>query len=163
MDFPQISTASVGAAGEALVAAMLLSLGMEAAKPFSDNGVDVLAFSTKSYHRMPGTEDAKLLGMVPIQVKTASSPQITVERAWFKIPGLVLVYVWLNEGRGRYFVFDGLADVETFLGGSANTKSWKEDGRWSLSSTNLGPTQIARLEAFENRWDKVSDRLKVES
>lgn len=150
MDFPTtISTASVGAAGEALVAAMLLSLGMEAAKPFSDKGVDLLAFSATSFHTM-----------VPIQVKTASSPQITVERAWFKVPGLVLVYVWLNKGTGRYFVFDGLADVEAFLGNSAKTKSWIEDGRWSLSSTHLGPTQIERLKAFEDRWEKVANRLR---
>lgn len=151
MDFPAISTASVGAAGEALVAAMLLSLGMEAAKPFSDNGVDLLAFSAKSFHKM-----------VPVQVKTASSPQITLERQWFRVPGLVLVYVWLDKGTGRYFVFDGIGDAERFLGSSAETKSWKENGRWSLSSSNLGPTQIERLKEFEDRWDKVSDRLKVD-
>lgn len=151
MHFPtSIPTASVGAAGEALVAATLLSLGLEAAKPFADSGVDLLAFSPGSFDRM-----------VPIQVKTASSPQITLERSWFRFPGLVLVYVWLDKGTGRFFVFDGLPDAERFLGQSAATKSWLENGKWSISAPNMGPTQTARLEEFEGRWGVVADRLKA--
>lgn len=141
------TTANIGAAGEALVVARLLALGVDVAKPFSDNGVDLVAYSG-DFGRA-----------VPIQVKTASSPQITLERKWFRIPGIILVYVWLMNGAGRFFVFDGLLDAEAFLGTSASKKSWKEDGKWSISSTNFGPTHADRLNDFKDTWQKVTMRF----
>jgi len=90
--------------------------------------------------------------------------ETTPARAWFKFPGLVPIYAWLSKGTGCYFVFDRLSDdVEAFFGDLAKTKCWLENGRWWLSSTNFGPTQIKRLKAFEDPWDKVSNRLKVEA
>jgi hypothetical protein len=136
-----------GTVGELLAAAKLLSIGIEVAKPYSDcAGVDLVAISS-DFHRS-----------VPLQVKTATSErQIKFERDWFKIPGTVLVWVWPFEA--KYFVFDGQADVERFLGSSASQRSWQTNGRWDISSANFGPTHMGRLEAFENAWNKISERL----
>lgn len=139
------TSANVGAAGEALVVARLLSLGVDVARPYSDNGVDLIAFSGDAFGRA-----------VPIQVKTASAARVHFEKSWFAIPRLVLVYVWLLD-RTRFFVFDGVDDVETFLAGSTETTSWLRDGRWAI--TRLGQPHHDRLSAFEGAWHKVSRRL----
>ncbi len=143
------TTANVGAAGEALVAARLLALGIDVAKPFSDNGVDLVAYS-RGFDRA-----------IPIQVKTASSPQIKLEQKWFGIPGIVLVYVWLTSSTGRFFVFDGLPDAERFLGTSANSNSWQVKGAWSISSNNFGQTHFDRLRDYEDAWQKVTAQLRA--
>jgi hypothetical protein len=97
---------------------------------------------------------------VPIQVKTAMSErQISFERSWFTLPGVVLVWVWPFES--RFFVFDGQTDVERFLAGSASTTSWRRDGRWDISSATFGPSHLERLKDFESAWDKVSARLSA--
>jgi hypothetical protein len=136
-----------GTVGELLAAAQLLSLGVVVTKPYSDCvGVDLVAVSN----------DFKRA--VPIQVKTAMSErQIKFVRGWFTIPGIVLVWVWPFEA--KYFIFDGQADVERFLGSSAASTSWQTNGRWDISSTSFGPTHMERLKDFENAWDKVSTRL----
>lgn len=100
--------------------------------------------------------------VVPIQVKTAMSErQISFERNWFAIPGIVLVWVWPFEA--KYFIFDSQADVERFLGSSASTPSWQRDGRWDISSTNFGPSHLERLMDFQNAWDKIAKRLASEA
>jgi hypothetical protein len=143
------TASNIGAAGEALVAARLLARGIDVAKPFSDNGVDLVAYSC-------GFDRA-----IPIQVKTASSPQITLERKWFAIPGIVLVYVWLVGSAGRFFVLDGLPDAEMFLGTSAIRDSWRIKGKWSISSNNFGQTHLDRLSVFEDAWQKITARLRA--
>jgi hypothetical protein len=139
------TSANVGAAGEALVAARLLSIGIDVARPYSDNGVDLVAFSGRDYARA-----------VPIQVKTASAARIHFERGWFTLPGLILAYVWLGPPP-RFFVFDGVNDVERFLAQSTKTRSWLQEGKWSI--TSLGPSQKVRLGTFEDAWHKVLNRL----
>lgn len=141
------SSANVGAAGEVLVAARLLSLGVDVAKPYSDNGADLIAFA-------PDFSRA-----VPIQVKTASTPRIAFERQWFSIPGIVLVFVWLCDGRGRFFVYDGIGDAEAFLGTSADTKSWTVDGRYHVTPSGLGATHMERLKSYEDAWGKITGKL----
>lgn len=137
------STGNVGAASEALVTSRLLSLGVDVARPASDNGVDLLAFGGPPWW------------IVPVQVKSANTERLTFRREWFKVEGLVLVFVWLSSR--KCFVFDGLPDVEAFLGASAETRSWRERGDWALSR-NLGPTHRQRLAPFEEAWKKVLDR-----
>jgi hypothetical protein len=139
------TTANVGAASEALVTSRLLSLGVDVARPASDNGVDLFAFGGPPWW------------VVPLQVKSASTERITVRREWFKVPGLILVFVWLREG--RCFVFDGIADVEAFLGPSASTSSWRERGDWAV--TTAGPSHRERLAPFEEAWGKVLDRAPM--
>lgn len=136
-----------GTVGELLAAAKLLSIGIEVAKPYSDCvGVDLVAISS----------DFKRA--VPIQVKTAMSErQIKFERNWFTMPGIVLVWVWPFEA--KYFIFDGQADVERFLGSSVSQRSWQTNGRWDISSAKFGPTHMDRLEDFEDAWNKISERL----
>jgi len=142
-----IKSTSRGTVGELLTAAKLLSLGIEVAKPYADCvGVDLVAVSN-DFGRA-----------VPIQVKTAMSErQISFERNWFAILGIVLVWAWPFEA--KFFVFDGQTDVERFLGGSASTNSWQRAGLWDISSTNFGPSHMDRLKDFENAWDKISTRL----
>lgn len=142
-----LKSTAKGTVGELLAAAKLLSIGIEVAKPYSDCvGVDLVAISS----------DFKRA--VPIQVKTATSErQIKFERNWFTIPGIVLVWVWPFEA--KYFIFDGQADVERFLGSSAGQRSWQTNGRWDISSASFGPTHMDRLKDFENAWNKVSERL----
>jgi hypothetical protein len=77
-----VKSATRGTVGELLTAAKLLSLGIEVSKPYSDCvGVDLIAVSN-DFRRA-----------VPIQVKTAMSErQISFERSWFTLPGMVLVW-----------------------------------------------------------------------
>lgn len=142
------TTGNVGAASEALVTSRLLSLGVDVARPASNNGVDLIAFGGPPWW------------IVPVQVKSASTERIVFKREWFKIPGLVLVFVWL--GSGRCFVFDGLPDVELFLGDSADTDSWRTRGDWAITR-ELGPTHRERLAPFDEAWDKVLARARPSS
>ena len=142
-----IKSTSTGTVGELFIAAKLLSLGIEVAKPYVDCvGVDLVAISND------------FRTAVPIQVKTAMSErQIRFERNWFTIPEIVLVWVWWFEA--KCFIFDGQSDVERFLDTSAATLSWQRDGRWHISSTDFGPSHMNRLMQFENAWNKISNRL----
>ena len=144
------SSANVGAAGEALVVARLLSKGVEVARPFSDNGVDLVAYTAGNFGRA-----------VPIQVKTSSSPRIEMQRKWFQVPGIVLVYVWLINPVARCFVFDGLTDADAVLADSANTSSWQDQGRYVISRP--GDMHIERMQQFEEAWTKITARLELSS
>jgi hypothetical protein len=140
------TTANVGAAAESLVVTRLLKQGLDVARPLSDNGIDFIAYEPANQRRF-----------VPIQVKSASSDRINFERRWFVVPDLVLVYVWLRSE--QCFVFDGVADVEAFLGRSALTPTWQQQGIWAI--TRISAAQAAaRLTPFAEAWDKITLRLQ---
>lgn len=136
----------VGASGEMAVAAMLLAKGLTIARPFPDDGIDLVALRSSDLARA-----------VPIQVKTASGMNIYFERKWFKYPGIVLIHVRLaNQGR-RFYIFDGIADVEDFLGASAKSASWCQNGRYS--STKPSRVWEKALLRFEDGWNKIIEKL----
>jgi hypothetical protein len=142
----RVSSANVGAAAEALVATRLLMMGYEVARPFSDNGIDFIVYRRNSSRRF-----------VPVQVKSAASDRISFERKWFISDDLLVVFVWLSKE--RCFVFDGIADVERFLGPSANTPTWREQGVWAI--TSFGPAQRERIAPFDAAWHKLERRFTL--
>ncbi len=139
------SSANVGAAAEALVCSRLLMLGLDVARPLADNGVDFWVSAPD------GRE------FVPLQVKSASTERILFKREWFQkaVPDLVLAFAFLSTG--QVFVFDGIGEVEAFLGASTATPSWLEKGEWAINT--LGPTHRRRLAPFNEAWGKIRLRL----
>lgn len=141
------TSANVGSAAESLVVARLLMLGLDVARPLADNGIDFLVYAASDAERR----------FVPVQVKSASSDRITLERRWFAPgPDLILVFAWLSSE--TCFVFDGLADFELLLGRSALTPTWRDKGTWA--NTSVGPAWRERLKPFDGAWHKVSDRFR---
>jgi hypothetical protein len=139
------SSGHVGAAGEAALASRLLAEGFHVARPLPDSGVDLVVLAP-DFGRV-----------APVQVKTARAPSYAFRRSWFRPVDVVLVICWLLPQGPRFFVFDGLADVERFLGDSARTDSWVQRGLWSLSAA--GPAHEAALRPFENGWQALQRRL----
>ena len=136
----------VGKAGEAIVAARLLQLGFDIARPEPDRGIDLLVVARD------------MTRVVPIQVKTLSGARIGFQRGWFSPIDVVLVVVWLHDAGQDLFVFDGVADVERFLGASAATDSWQRRGIWTITDMSSGQ-QRDRLGPFRDAWAAVHRRL----
>lgn len=124
--------------------ARILACGFHVARPLPDVGVD-LAVLSQDYARA-----------VPVQVKTARTPSFAFRRAWFRPVDVVLVLCWLVDPGPRFFVFDGLAEVERFLGASTQTESWRTRGLWSVSAA--GPSHEAALAGFEDAFATVLAR-----
>lgn len=147
MNDPKPASGNVGAAGEAAVLGRLLREGFDVARPVVDRGADLVVLS----------ED--LRRAVPIQVKTLSTPSVALHQAWFTLIDVVLILVWLRPGGEEFFVFDGLAGVEAFLGDSRLALSWTADRqRWVITDMS-SPGQRARLVPFANDWSVIRRRL----
>jgi hypothetical protein len=140
------SSQHVGEAGEAAVAARLLALGWDVARPLPDRGIDLIVLAP-DYR-----------GAVPVQVKTARSPSFGFRKSWYQPPDTVLVIVWLLPSAPRFMLFDGIAGVEKFLGESARTISWAQRGVWTISS--LSDAQSARVALVEDQWGIFERRLR---
>jgi hypothetical protein len=138
-----IKSSTRGTVGELLAAAKLLSLGVEVITPYSDCvGVDLIAVSND------------FTRAVPIQIKTAMSDrQISFGRSWFMIPGMVLVWAWPFEA--RFFVFDGHADVEQFLGSSAIRRSSTLPGLNYRQHFDSGRSSLVKFETgyIDSSWE----------
>ncbi len=145
-----LKAALVGKAGEALVAAKLLSRDIDVAYPAFDGGVDLIAYSEHNFERV-----------VPIQVKARSKTCYTFQRSWFKgIRGLVLVQVWNVVAEPQFYLFESLNDVEDALGPRhAGTASWQERGVYNVTSPN--DEQIERMQPRRNRWDRIDSKLNT--
>jgi hypothetical protein len=137
----------VGAAGEAAVLARLLLEGFRMARPVVDRGVDLVVLS----------RDAERA--VPLQIKAVRTPRLHFRRAWFEPVDVVLVLAWLDDPHHRFFVFDGIAGVEAFLGQSAERPTWRSRGIWDITSP--GPSHQARLAPFEGAFDVIRRRLSA--
>ncbi|HTQ72025.1 MAG TPA: hypothetical protein VMH92_11095, partial [Acidocella sp.] len=116
----KVNSALIGRAGELLVAAELLRLGIEIANPARDVGVDILAYQLHGH--------AVASYFVPVQVKAASGTGYAFEKVWFeKAPGIVLVQVWHVQTVPEFYVFDNLKAVEDALGPRhVASPSWRD-------------------------------------
>jgi hypothetical protein len=147
--------ALVGKAGELLVAAEVMTKGIEVAYPASDVGIDLLA-----YRLSPG--ETMAARFVPIQVKARSKSGYNFQRSWFtRVPGVVLVQVWHVITTPVFYVFDSLPRVEEALGMHAVTSSWLDKGGYSV--TAAGPEDIEKMKPHQNRWERITDQLRSPS
>ena len=149
----RISTALIGRAGEMMVAAELMRRGVEIAHPASDVGVDLLA-----YRLDVGLRTARKF--VPIQVKAFSGGGYRFLKVWFdRAPDLVLVLVNALASTPRFYVFRGLADIESAIGNHAMTSSWTNRGIWSVTEMS-GPDATLML-PHRDRWERITDQLDL--
>lgn len=142
-------SALIGSAGELLVAAELLRRGIDVAIPAYDRGVDLIAYREHRFDRV-----------APIQVKAGSKGRFGFNRAWFKVPGLILVHVWHAETLPAFYIFSSIADVEDALGPQrTSTASWREKGAYSI--TEPKGEAVERMQPHRDRWDRIEARLVV--
>ncbi len=140
-------SALTGAAGELLVAAELLRRGIDVAIPAYDRGIDLIAYREDRFEQV-----------VPIQVKTGSKSRFGFNKAWFRVPGLVLVHVWHTETAPEFYIFGSVADMEDALGPNpVSTVSWREKGAYSI--TNPNSSAVSRMQYHRDRWDRITARL----
>jgi hypothetical protein len=146
-------SALIGKAGEMLVAAELLRLGVEVAVPAVDSGVDLFAFRLNdgysAEHRL-----------VPIQVKAWSAAGYHFERHWFeRASDVVLVSVWHTATTPEFYVMESIARVEEVLGARANTRAWRENGIYTVTNGKLGDHRWKLMQPHRDKWERVSGRL----
>jgi hypothetical protein len=136
----------IGKAGEAVVAASLLRLGIAVAYPASAGVVDLLSFREDDPRRV-----------VPIQIKARSGPCYAFQKSWFRLPGIVLVQVWNTRVEPECFIFSTVAQVEDALGQHVRGTSWIERGGYGAPAPNR--IDIALMQPHRDRWDRIVDQL----
>jgi len=140
-------SALIGKAGESLVAAELLRRLVNVAVPAYDGGVDLIAY-----------REMDMRHVVPIQVKARSATCYNFQRAWFDVPGIVLVQVWHTATHPEFYIFGGLSDVEAALGPAHSASaSWIEKGGYNV--TTPGPDATERMRPHKDRWERIIQRL----
>lgn len=143
------NAALVGKAGEVMVAGELLRQHIGVAYPVYDGGVDLIAYQESNFGRV-----------VPIQVKTRSGTGYNFQRAWFRIPGIILVHVWRATTTPEFYIFESISQVEEALGEQHTaTESWQ--GRGVYSVTTPTEEQIARMQPHRNQWQRIIGRLSA--
>ena len=143
--------ADIGAIGERLVLVELLKRDVEVAVPVVDRGLDLIAFATAPTPRA-----------VPLQVKTTPGANFTVHRAWERVGGLVIVYVFDVATRPSFYLLT-YGDAVSIAGRWTNLStsvSWNDPKRGNHDWSSLTQEKRGELRPFADRWDLVTARLR---
>ena len=133
---------------------ILLREGVDVAIPVRDKGIDLMAYFCI------GTQCSRCVA-VPIQIKAASKESFVLDKKYAKFPGLLLAYVWhVSDGQENEIFLMTYTDALKILHhrGHACTKSWREDGKYSI--TNPSPQLRDALVPFKIGRGQLRKRLE---
>ncbi len=146
-----VDTQLVELSGRYLLISQLTAGGVEVAEPIRDRGIDLVAYLDR-------IADTPQFLACPIQLKANRGARFSLDRKYESVPNLLMVYVW-----GVHDPSSAVVHALTYKGafkllkeqGHTESKSWEDDGLYTLTVNEAWRTRLAPFRMTAEKWPEL--------